>query len=66
MLALVLPVLAQATLFAPSLRAALAPQVMPRSLKLPVGFSPSCLNQRSERPAHLPAEPAGYRRVLPS
>ena len=39
--------------------AALAPQVMPRSLKLPVGFSPSCLNQRSESPAHFPADPAG-------
>ena len=42
-----LPVEAQITASAPSRTAAETAQVMPRSLKLPVGFAPSIFSQTS-------------------
>ena len=45
------PVETQATRFMPRLRAWAAPQVMPLSLKEPVGLKPWCLKVTRERPA---------------
>ena len=45
-LALVLPVEAHATCFAPTIRACVNAAVMPLSLKLPLGFSPSYCSSR--------------------
>ena len=46
----VLPVETQATRFMPRRRAWAAPQVMPLSLKEPVGLKPWCLNVMRSRP----------------
>ena len=48
----VFPVEAQATAVAPARTAWVTATVMPRSLKEPVGFSPSCLRARSSWPTH--------------
>ncbi len=48
----VFPVEAQATLSMPSRRAAVAPAVIPRSLKEAVGFSPSCLRRTRSIPVY--------------
>ena len=53
----VLPVDAQATRPMPSRFACVTPLVMPRSLKEPVGFSPSCLRKILSTPAKSASRP---------
>src|ERR1700744_5572399 len=64
-LALVLPVEAQITAWAPRPAAALMATVMPRSLNEPVGFSPSTLRETSQ-PVRADSTGAGSSGVPPS
>src|SRR5215203_5233646 len=63
----VLPVLAQATIRAPTALAWLTPTVIPRSLNDAVGLCPSCLTPNPlVRPAYPARRSSQYRGVLPS
>ena len=62
----VVPVLAQATARAPMRRAWVIATVIPRSLKLPVGFIPSCLSMRSATPAYVARRSRATSGVWPS
>ena len=66
--ALVLPVEAHATFFAPTIRACVNAAVMPLSLKLPLGFSPSYCSSSfpSVIPNCLPSRSACWSTVRPS
>src|SRR5450756_1489742 len=56
----VLPVEAQMSARAPWCLAQLTATVMPRSLNEPVGFSPSCLAQRADRPSGVGSSAVSY------
>ena len=58
----VLPVETQATRFMPSARACAAPQVMPLSLKEPVGLKPWCLKTTASSPPYSRRQAAGQQR----
>ncbi len=61
------PVEAQITRAAPTCPAHDTPATMPRSLKLSVGFSPSCLSHSVPTPQYARTRsPASYRGVSPS
>src|SRR5258708_27030715 len=66
MAAEVLPVDAQATHSKPRSTATERAEVMPVSLKEPVGFVPWCLARRQSMPAILAQRGRSYRGVLPS
>src|ERR1019366_3437585 len=62
----VFPVETQATRVAPSCTACDAPQVIPLSLKDPVGLKPWCLNPSASRPPYSAARRPGSSGVQPS
>src|SRR5580704_13538964 len=65
-LAAVFPVLAQATVCAPSRTACVTAVVIPVSLNEPVGLQPWCLSRKANNPQYCADRGASYTGVLPS